>query len=96
MLLEGQSEGDPSNLMKVVGEIRADLNPHPAGQKTLNAPKNDALTGVQHKYSETVLVFPAAAQTCHAYCVSFFLESIHVEDYGKTNLDSSSYHTSIL
>lgn len=65
-------EGDPANLIKVVGEIRADLNPHPAGQKTLNAPKNDKLTGVQHKYSETVLVFPAAAQTCHAYCTYCF------------------------
>uniref|UniRef100_A0A6U6EBX6 Radical SAM core domain-containing protein n=1 Tax=Odontella aurita TaxID=265563 RepID=A0A6U6EBX6_9STRA len=63
---------DPANLMKVVADIRADLNPHPAGQKTLNAPKNDDLTGVQHKYSETVLVFPAAAQTCHAYCTYCF------------------------
>ena len=49
--------GDQANLMKVVGAIREDLNPHPAGQKTLNAPKNDAITGVQHKNSETVLVF---------------------------------------
>ena len=30
------------------------------------------LTGVQHKYSETVLFFPAAAQTCHAYCTYCF------------------------
>ena len=58
--------------MKVVADIRSDLNPHPAGQKELNAPKEDALTGVQHKYSETVLVFPAAAQTCHAYCTYCF------------------------
>jgi len=65
-------EGDPANLIQVVADIRADLNPHPAGQKALNAPKNDALTGVQHKYSETVLVFPAAAQTCHAYCTYCF------------------------
>eukprot|EP00542_Grammatophora_oceanica_P014959 CAMPEP_0194035488 /NCGR_PEP_ID=MMETSP0009_2-20130614/7909_1 /TAXON_ID=210454 /ORGANISM="Grammatophora oceanica, Strain CCMP 410" /LENGTH=521 /DNA_ID=CAMNT_0038676865 /DNA_START=77 /DNA_END=1642 /DNA_ORIENTATION=+ len=65
-------EGNPSKLIKTVGEIREDLNPHPAGQKTLNAPKNDKLTGVQHKYSETVLVFPAAAQTCHAYCTYCF------------------------
>jgi len=67
--------GDPANLIKVVGEIREDLNPHPAGQKTLNAPKDaeeDDLNGVQHKYSETVLVFPAAAQTCHAYCTYCF------------------------
>eukprot|EP00568_Trieres_chinensis_P001661 CAMPEP_0183301368 /NCGR_PEP_ID=MMETSP0160_2-20130417/7510_1 /TAXON_ID=2839 ORGANISM="Odontella Sinensis, Strain Grunow 1884" /NCGR_SAMPLE_ID=MMETSP0160_2 /ASSEMBLY_ACC=CAM_ASM_000250 /LENGTH=528 /DNA_ID=CAMNT_0025463977 /DNA_START=82 /DNA_END=1668 /DNA_ORIENTATION=+ len=72
MLEDAHDANDPANLMKVVGDIRADLNPHPAGQKTLNAPKNDDLTGVQHKYSETVLVFPAAAQTCHAYCTYCF------------------------
>lgn len=72
MLEEAHKEGDPSNLIKVVAAIREDLNPHPAGQKELNAPKNDALNGVQHKYSETVLVFPAAAQTCHAYCTYCF------------------------
>jgi len=71
-LEEAHDAGDPANLIKVVGEIREDLNPHPAGQKTLNAPKDDRLTGVQHKYSETVLVFPAAAQTCHAYCTYCF------------------------
>jgi len=66
------AKGDPKNLIRVVDEIRADLNPHPAGQKALNAPKEDSLTGVQHKYSETVLVFPAAGQTCHAYCTYCF------------------------
>ena len=71
-LVKAHEEGDPANLIKVVGEIRADLNPHPAGQKQLNAPKEEDLTGVQHKYSETVLVFPAAAQTCHAYCTYCF------------------------
>lgn len=71
-LRAAHAAGDPANLVKVVGEIREDLNPHPAGQKTLNAPKNEDLTGVQHKYSETVLVFPAAAQTCHAYCTYCF------------------------
>lgn len=71
-LREAHALGDPANLIKVVADIREDLNPHPAGQKELNAPKNDALTGVQHKYSETTLVFPAAAQTCHAYCTYCF------------------------
>lgn len=65
-------EGDPKKLIKTVEEIRSDLNPHPAGQQTLNAPSDDSLTGVQHKYSETVLVFPAAGQTCHAYCTYCF------------------------
>merc|ERR1719247_1143394 len=65
-------EGDPKNLKEVVDEIREDLNPHPAGQKELNAPKKEELTGVQHKYSETVLFFASAAQTCHAYCTYCF------------------------
>jgi KamA family protein len=71
-LVAAKKGGNPTDIMKAVAEIREDLNPHPAGQKTLNAPKNDHLTGVQHKYSETVLVFPAAAQTCHAYCTYCF------------------------
>lgn len=72
MLESAHAEGNPAKLIQVVASIREDLNPHPAGQKELNAPKEEALTGVQHKYSETVLVFPAAAQTCHAYCTYCF------------------------
>jgi len=65
---------DPFKLKDTVDEIREDLNPHPAGQKELNANKKgmEDLTGVQHKYAETVLFFPAAAQTCHAYCTYCF------------------------
>ena len=59
---------DKAALDAAVREIQLELNPHPAGQKALNAPKKAELTGVQHKYSETVLFFAAAAQTCHAYC----------------------------
>merc|ERR1719502_715635 len=72
-LLEGAiAENDPMKLKATVDEIREDLNPHPAGQKQLNAPKKEELTGVQHKYSETVLFFASAAQTCHAYCTYCF------------------------
>lgn len=73
-LQAAHAAGDPAALIQTVANIRAVLNPHPAGQKQLNAPKNNDLTstGVQHKYSETVLVFPAAAQTCHAYCTYCF------------------------
>ena len=51
-------------------EVRMRLNPHPAGQLALNIPDLDdePLPGVQHKYLETVLVFPRQGQTCHAYC----------------------------
>lgn len=59
---------------RVAREIQYKLNPHPAGQMELNVPKLDAepLAGMQHKYRETVLFFPAAGQTCHAYCTYCF------------------------
>lgn len=72
LLRDAKESGDPTRLIQAVADIRESLNPHPAGQKELNAPKEDKLTGVQHKYSETVLVFPAAGQTCHAYCTYCF------------------------
>lgn len=55
-------------------KIRATLNPHPAGQMTLNRPSSseEPLDGVQHKYEETVLFFPKQGQTCHAYCTYCF------------------------
>ncbi len=55
-------------------EIQLRMNPHPSGQLELNVPKFDAepLAGVQHKYRETVLFFPAKGQTCHAYCTYCF------------------------
>jgi L-lysine 2,3-aminomutase len=55
-------------------EVRTRLNPHPAGQLALNIPDlgDEPLPGVQHKYPETVLIFPKQAQTCHAYCTYCF------------------------
>ena len=57
-------------LATAVNRIRMSLNPHPAGQLSHNVPTLDGrpLQGLQHKYRETVLFFPAAGQTCHAYC----------------------------
>ncbi|WP_343064874.1 lysine 2,3-aminomutase [Nocardiopsis algeriensis] len=59
---------------QAANEIRAQLNPHPAGQMDLNVPKvdEDPVPGVQHKYKETVLFFPKQGQTCHAYCTYCF------------------------
>jgi L-lysine 2,3-aminomutase len=67
-------EGDRGRLKAIVGAIRESLNPHPAGQATLNVPVVDGqpFHGAQHKYSETLLFFPAAGQTCHAYCTFCF------------------------
>jgi KamA family protein len=54
--------------------VRVRLNPHPAGQLAFNIPElaDEPLPGVQHKYPETVLVFPKQGQTCHAYCTYCF------------------------
>jgi KamA family protein len=58
----------------LVKRIRYSLNPHPAGQMTHNVPQlgDRPLEGLQHKYKETVLFFPAKGQTCHAYCTYCF------------------------
>lgn len=50
--------------------IRWKLNPHPSGQLEHNVPTLDGepVSGLQHKYRETLLVFPSAGQTCHSYC----------------------------
>lgn len=61
-------------LQAVVRRIQRRMNPHPAGQMELNVPHlgEQALPGMQHKYRETVLFFPSAGQTCHAYCTYCF------------------------
>jgi KamA family protein len=57
----------------LVDQLRMKMNPHPADQR-LNSPFLDdsLLSGVQHKYTETVLFFPKQGQTCHAYCTFCF------------------------
>lgn len=57
-------------IKKTAHKIRLELNPHPAGQMEHNVPmiEGHKLTGMQHKYRETVLFFPSQGQTCHAYC----------------------------
>ncbi len=69
-----RAAGDRERLRAVVAEVREALNPHPAGQMTLNVPMVDGepFHGAQHKYPETMLFFPAAGQTCHAYCTFCF------------------------
>jgi len=63
-----------AQLRQAVHEIRMRLNPHPAGQLALNVPElgEEPLPGMQHKYHETVLVFPKQGQTCHSYCTYCF------------------------
>lgn len=62
---------DYDALHQSVTRIRLSLNPHPGGQLTRNVPRSateQEIPGLQHKYQRTVLFFPRAGQTCHAYC----------------------------
>ncbi|MBZ5712811.1 KamA family radical SAM protein [Nannocystis pusilla] len=70
-LLRGGSEAE---LQARARAIQMAMNPHPAGQIDLNVPIEDGVErrGLQHKYRQTVLFFPAQGQTCHAYCTYCF------------------------
>lgn len=63
-----------SQIRRLAAHIRMKLNPHPAGQMTANVPMIDGeqVSGLQHKYRETCLIFPSQGQTCHAYCTFCF------------------------
>ena len=63
-----------AEVQRAARRVRMKLNPHPAGQLILNVPqpRDEPLPGVQHKYAETVLLFPRQGQTCHAYCAYCF------------------------
>jgi KamA family protein len=71
LLARGAAEAE---LRAAAHAVRTRLNPHPAGQLDFNIPDlaDEPLPGVQHKYPETVLVFPKQGQTCHAYCTYCF------------------------
>jgi KamA family protein len=72
-------------------EIRATLNAHPAGQLEHNVPRADEepLVGLQHKYRETVLFFPARGQVCHSYCTFCFRWAQFV-DHGSMRFASAN------
>jgi len=69
-----RSGADKHEIEQAAKQIRLELNPHPAGQLNHNVPTlgDTRLTGMQHKYAETVLFFPSDGQTCHAYCTFCF------------------------
>ncbi|MGH3857178.1 MAG: KamA family radical SAM protein [Pseudonocardiaceae bacterium] len=62
--------GDRAAVRQAVDRVRDALNPHPGDQLSMNVPRHDELDGwgMQHKYRETLLVFPRQGQTCHSYC----------------------------
>jgi KamA family protein len=69
-------------LRKAAADARKLLNPHPGDQLEANVPQlgGHRLWGLQHKYPETVLVFPSQGQTCHAYCGYCFRWAQFVDD----------------
>ena len=69
-----KSGADTKTINALATQIRQDLNPHPAGQMELNVPvlDDEPLSGMQHKYHETVLFFPSQGQVCHSYCTFCF------------------------
>lgn len=71
LLHQGASQEILNNSIR---QIHLEMNPHPAGQINLNVPRmaGKPLPGLQHKYRETVLVFPFQGQTCHTYCTYCF------------------------
>lgn len=77
------SGAGPEELARAAAVIHHRMNPHPGGQVQLNIPTVDGepLLGCQHKYRETVLFFPSAGQTCHAYCTYCFRwpQFVHME-----------------
>ena len=75
LLAEAVLSRDEHRIRETAREIRACLNPNPAGQRALNIPRladGTRLEGMQHKYRQTVLFFPSQGQTCHAYCTFCF------------------------
>ena len=90
MVVRGE-EGE--RLQHLVHDIHMRMNPNPAAQKILNVPKVDGerVLGCQHKYRETVLLFPVQGQTCHAYCSYCFRwpQFIGVKDlrFAARNID---------
>ena len=79
------ARGAPEDEVRAAAhQVRMRLNPHPAGQLALNIPDLDdePVPGIQHKYPETVLVFPKQGQTCHAYCTYCFRWAQFVDEPG--------------
>ena len=91
-------QGAERKLVKAAADdIRRKLNPHPAGQQSLNVPALDGepVAGIQHKYRETVLFFPTQGQTCHAYCTFCFrwAQFVGMQDLKFASTDADQLHS---
>ena len=65
--------GDGLALSAEIMRIRDSMNPHSSNQLS-NIPlfEGRSIEGMQRKYQETALFFPAQGQTCHSYCTFCF------------------------
>lgn len=90
-------DASAAELKEAVDRIRAELNPHPAGQMDMNLPllNGQPLQGMQHKYAETVLFFPSQGQVCHSYCTFCFRWAQFVGDKELrfSSSEAESLHT---
>ncbi len=91
-MMKNESERDISRL---VHRIRMKLNPHPAGQLTLNIPNmhGKPVPGIQHKYRETCLIFPYQGQSCLSYCTFCFRwpQFVGINEYKFATQRDGSY-----
>jgi len=92
LIRRGASEAE---IGAAAASIQHAMNPHPAGQRDLNVPvfDDEPIPGVQHKYRETVLIFPAAGQTCHAYCTYCFrwAQFVGIDEFKFASRESSRW-----
>ena len=91
-----KAKADRKLIKATADDIRLGLNPHPAGQQALNVPTLDGepVSGMQHKYRETVLFFPTQGQTCHAYCTFCFrwAQFVGIQDLKFASTDAAQLH----
>ncbi len=84
------------SIKRSADEIRLGLNPHPAGQIEYNTPlyKGKKLLGIQHKYSQTLLIFPEQGQSCHSFCTFCFRwpQFAHMDEYKIATPENGLIH----
>ena len=89
-----KNNSEKQKILLEANKIRNSLNPHPAGQLNHNIPTfhGRKLEGMQHKYAQTVLFFPAQGQTCHSYCTFCFRwpQFVNIDDlkFASNDIDS--------
>lgn len=95
-LLKREPAPSTEEIHELAQQIRQKLNPHPAGQMDKNVPELDGepVSGMQHKYKETVLFFPSQGQYCHSYCTFCFRWAQFVGKATRfNNNDAEELHT---